>query len=156
MAMKKAQIINGQVVNIIEVDPFDIPDWCADWPLAEFAEIGGLFDGEEFLPAAAPAVDLEAMRSLASLTFAQLLIGLVAEGWITAAEGRAWRDRVALPAPVAALIASLPEDQQFAAETRALAPSVVLRTDPLVVGLGMATGRTPEQLDAFFSAYQQV
>lgn len=95
-------------------------------------------------------------RAGMTLTFAQLLIGLVSEGWITAAEGRAWRDRVALPAPVAGLIAGLPESQQFAAETRALAPSVVLRTDPLVVGLGLATGKTAEQIDAFFRAYSGV
>lgn len=95
-------------------------------------------------------------RAGMTLTFAQLLIGLVSEGWITEAEGRAWRDRVSLPAPVAGLIAGLPESQQFAAETRALAPSVVLRTDPLVIGLGLATGKTAEQIDAFFRTYSGV
>lgn len=105
---------------------------------------------------AAQAAALAAEREAMSLTFAQLLIGLVSEGWITAAEGRAWRDRVSLPAPVAGLIAGLPESQQFAAETRALAPSVVLRTDPLVVGLGLATGKTAEQIDAFFRTYSGV
>lgn len=105
---------------------------------------------------AAQAAAVSDERAAMTLTFAQLLIGLVSEGWITAAEGRAWRDRVSLPAPVAGLIAGLPESQQFAAETRALAPSVVLRTDPLVVGLGLATGKTAEQIDAFFRAYSGV
>lgn len=91
-----------------------------------------------------------------AITFAQLLIGLVTEGWITADEGRAWRDRMALPAPVQALIASLPEARQFAAETRAFAPSEVLRNDPLVQGLGAVTGKTAEQLDNFFRTYAQV
>jgi hypothetical protein len=106
---------------------------------------------EEFA-ALMPAPRREAMR----LSFAQLLIGMVAEGWVTAAEGRAWRDRVSLPAPVVALIDSLPEDQQFAAETKALAPSIVLRLDPLVVSLGAATGKTEAEIDTFFLKYGAV
>lgn len=91
-----------------------------------------------------------------SISFAQLLIGLVTEGWITAAEGRAWRDRVALPVQVQSVIASLPESQQFAAETRALAPSEVFRNDPLVQALGVAAEKTPEELDNFFRNYSEV
>lgn len=30
--MRKAQIRNGRVVNVIEVDPEHVPDWCEDWP----------------------------------------------------------------------------------------------------------------------------
>ena len=99
---------------------------------------------------------LEAARRGMRLSFAQLLIGLVTEQWITTAEGRAWRDRVALPTPVAELIATLPEEEQFAAETRAIAPSEVLRLDPLLVGLGAATGKTDAQIDAFFLTYGAV
>lgn len=91
-----------------------------------------------------------------AISFAQLLIGLVSEGWITADEGRAWRDRVALPAPVTKLISALPEAQRFAAETRALAPSEVLRLDPLVTALGAAQGKTEAELDAFFATYSAV
>lgn len=91
-----------------------------------------------------------------NLTFAQLLIGLVSEGWITPAEGRAWRDRVALPIPVQTLIATLPPEQQFIAETRAIAPSEILRADPLVASLGASQGKTPEELDQFFVTYSQV
>lgn len=91
-----------------------------------------------------------------SISFAQLLIGLVTESWITAEEGRAWRDRVALPAQVVALINTLPTEQQFAAETRAMAPSVVLRNDPLVIGMGTAAGKTQEELDTFFRTYAEV
>jgi len=97
-----------------------------------------------------------ALRSTLQLSFAQLLIGLVTEGWITKEEGRAWRDRVSLPPAVNLVIASLPEEQQFAAETRALAPSEVLRLDPLVEALAMVEGKTPEELDQFFLTYQGV
>jgi hypothetical protein len=95
-------------------------------------------------------------RSTLQLSFAQLLIGLVTEGWITKEEGRAWRDRVALPPAVNLVIASLPEEQQFAAETRALAPSEILRLDPLVEALAIAEGKTPEELDQFFITYKGV
>ena len=29
--MKLLEIINDEVVNVIEVDPDNVPDWCADW-----------------------------------------------------------------------------------------------------------------------------
>lgn len=90
------------------------------------------------------------------LTFAQLLIGLVSEQWITVEEARQWRDRVTLPAQVQGVIQALPIEQQFAAETRALAPSEVLRNDPLVAALGQIAGKTPEELDNFFRTYSEV
>lgn len=31
----KAEIKGGKVVNLIVVDPANIPEWCADWPTAE-------------------------------------------------------------------------------------------------------------------------
>ncbi len=87
-----------------------------------------------------------------NLSFAQLLIGLVVEGWITEAEGDAWLSGT-LPAPVLALIATLPAGQQFAAKARAIRPSVIVRADPLVGVLGAAQGKTSEELDDFFIAY---
>ena len=89
------------------------------------------------------------------LSFAQLLIGLVAEGWITEAEGDAWTNRQ-LPAAVSDLIAGLPKAQRFAARTKAKLPSVVLRNDALVVALAARQGKTPEQLDDFFRKYADV
>jgi hypothetical protein len=86
------------------------------------------------------------------LSFAQLLIGLVAEGWITETEGDAWANRQ-LPAAVNALIAGLPQAQRFAARTKAKLPSVVLRNDALVVALAAQQGKTAEQLDDFFRKY---
>lgn len=92
---------------------------------------------------------------LVRLTFAQLLIGLVAEGWISEADGEGWLGGT-LPGPVIALIGSLPAEQQFPAKARALRPSEVLRNDPMVVMLGALQGKTPAELDAFFVKYSQV
>lgn len=86
------------------------------------------------------------------LSFAQLLIGLVSEGWITEAEGEAWIAGT-LPAAVMGVISTLPQPQRFAAKARALRPETVLRNDPLVIALGAAQGKTPEEIDAFFAGY---
>jgi hypothetical protein len=125
------------------------PDGTVEVPLKPAG--GHEWVGDEWVYVA-PAPDRAGM----SLSFAQLLIGLATEGWITAEEGRAWRDRTALPPAVAGLIATLPEDQQFAAETRAMAFTEALRLDPLVEALGATEGKTPEELDAFFLTYAQV
>jgi len=46
--MVKAQIENGIVVNVILIDPNNIPDWCADWPTITEGGIGWLWDGNTF------------------------------------------------------------------------------------------------------------
>ena len=69
-----------------------------------------------------------------SITFAQLMVGLVTEQWITREEGEAWLQGV-LPAQVRLLINSLPEEKQFIAIARATRPSAVMRNDPLVDSL---------------------
>lgn len=91
----------------------------------------------------------------ASITFAQLLIGLVTEQWITQSDGEGWLTGT-LPAAVTAVINTLPESHRFAAKARALRPSEVLRADPLVAALGAASGKTEAQIDTFFRTYAQV
>ena len=94
-------------------------------------------------------------RAAMQMTFAQLLIGLVAMGWITKPEGIAWLGGT-VPVAVNTLIASLPVDQQFAALARAVRPSVVQRLDALVVALAAVQGRTDAQMDTFFVTYAAV
>jgi hypothetical protein len=142
--MRKAQIVEGVVVNVIEVDPLNIPPWCADWPDALGAGPGHTYDGTTFSPAPPPAPLVPVQ-----ISFAQLLTGLVSEGWITEAEGDGWLAGT-LPFAVTALIATLPAGQRFAAKAKALRPSVVLRADPLVAALGAAQGKTTAELDDFF------
>lgn len=90
-----------------------------------------------------------------SISFAQLIIGLVSEQWISRQEGEAWLQGV-LPAPVQMLINTLPENQQFVAIARATRPSVVMRNDPLVTTLASLQQKTPEDLDQFFITYSGV
>lgn len=112
-------------------------------------------DEEIALAEAAAAAAEEAARASLKLSFAQLLIGLVAEQWITQAEGEAWLQGT-LPAGVTALISTLPPEQQFPAIARAARPSEVLRLDPLVVALGAAQNKTTEEIDTFFQTYSGV
>ncbi len=102
-----------------------------------------------------PAIVLAAQRQGMTMTFAQLLIGLVAEEWITEAEGEAWLSGT-LPQAVLDLISTLPASQRFPARARAVAPSVILRLDPLVIALAAAQSKTPEELDTFFTTYAGV
>ena len=147
--MRLAEIIDGVVTNVAEVDADTIPEFMADWVEAETAGPGWLYDGEEFTqPNPQPA-------PVPNLSFAQLMIGLVSEGWITTAEGEAWLTGT-LPAPVLALIGTLPEAQRFPAKARALRPTIVERTDPLVSALGAAQGKTDAQLDTFFRTYAAI
>lgn len=128
--------IDGTVrKSITEVSGFYAPVMEA---IAGGAEVG--------VPAPPPPPDL---------SFAQLLIGLVTEGWITEAQGDAWLLGV-LPAEVTTLIASLQSPYQFAARARASRPSTVVRLDPLTVAMGQALGRTEEELDGFFRTYSEV
>ena len=90
-----------------------------------------------------------------NLSFAQLLIGLVAEQWITEADGNGWLTGT-LPFAVLTVIDSLPEGQRFATKARALRPSEVLRNDPLVTAMGTAAGKTTAEIDTFFQTYAGV
>ncbi|MGR3525053.1 MAG: hypothetical protein ACU0CT_03525 [Paracoccaceae bacterium] len=104
-------------------------------------------DGEEVIDMTGPRPEPIPHQ----MTFAQLLIGLVGEGWITEAEGEAWLEG-RIPAAAEALIATFPEDHRFAARARASRPSTVLRTDPLVIALASSQGRA-DDLDRFFTTY---
>lgn len=95
---------------------------------------------------------LAAERAGLHLSFSQLLIGLVAEGWLSETEGDAWLAGK-LPAAVSALIDTLPAEQRFAARARALRPSVVERMDPLVILLASAQQKGMDELDVFFRSY---
>ncbi len=132
--MKKAQIENGIVINVIEVDPEQIPEWCEDWPNAEEAGPGWTFvDGAFHPPAQLPTVDdyrasidahVEATaRSRAYNSAAHLAsyAGSTVPLWASeAATFIAWRDQVWLtsiglmqtlqePLPIAEVLELLPQ-----------------------------------------------
>lgn len=89
-----------------------------------------------------------------NLSFAQLLIGLVEEGWITEAEGEAWLSGT-LPEAVLLVISMIPQQYQFTAKSRALRPSEIVRGNQLVDEIAVAQGKTSEEIDAFFTKYSR-
>jgi len=61
MIMQKAEIKDGKVVNVLEIDRANIPDWCASWPnITGEAWIGWSYDGAQFFP---PEPDLEKLAA---------------------------------------------------------------------------------------------
>ena len=62
--MNLAEVKNGIVVNIILVDPANIPDFCADWPeAAEGCQIGGTYAKGVFTPLPEPEVTADEARA---------------------------------------------------------------------------------------------
>lgn len=102
----------------------------------------------------APSLPLPAPPQVTTLTFAQLMTGLVTEGWITEAEGDAWLVGV-LPAPVLALIATMPVEQRFETKAKATRFLTAALDDPIVQTLADAQNKL-EELPAFFNTYGSV
>jgi len=100
-------------------------------------------------PAPTPEEVLQERRRSMRLSFAQLMIGLVAENWMSEADARLWLTGT-LPSMVQVAIALLPVEHQFAATARASRPSEIVRTDPLVELMAMSQGKTAEDVDTFF------
>lgn len=100
----------------------------------------------------APAIPSPPPPDKTKMSFSQLLFGLANEGWITEAEFDAWFAGT-LPAPVLALIATLPtQAARLEAKSKAQRPSEVLITDDLVQGLAAAEGRQAA-MQTFFNTY---
>lgn len=61
--MRKAEVSGGIVRNVCEVDPENIPAWCADWPDAGEAGPGWRHDGAEFSPPEVAGPGLDALEA---------------------------------------------------------------------------------------------
>lgn len=110
--MKIAQVDGGIVVNVIEVEPAQIPDWAVGWPEAAEAGPGWTWNGSAFAPPTGldPAEVLAATKAAARARLAET-IARVRAAQITVlpgqdmiylskeAEARAW---LAAEAPVLA------------------------------------------------------
>ncbi|WP_029029833.1 hypothetical protein [Salinarimonas rosea] len=97
---------------------------------------------EAYTPPPAPVPD--------SVTPRQLMLGLAAAGWITAAEAEAWAQRTGLPATMLAVIGQLPPDQALSARVTAYTMSAAYRSDPLLRAAAVVAmpGSTDAEIDA--------
>lgn len=72
--MRLAEIKDGVIVNIIEVDPAAVPEWATDWPEAGVAGPGWRADGRDFT---APDVDLRPLRATTSVSKREFCLALL-------------------------------------------------------------------------------
>ncbi|NKC30210.1 hypothetical protein [Falsiroseomonas selenitidurans] len=140
-----------QVVQVVAVDAgwAPVPPLRAV-PAAPGARIGGHYADGVFTPPATPGpVPPE-------VTLRQLLLALVAQGWITEAEALAAARTGELPGSLAAMLPGLSAAEQFALRLTWAAMYSAERASPvwdLFIGAGVATA---DQVDALFRAAAEV
>lgn len=141
--MAYAVIQNGVVVNIVEA----APDFAAaqGWVKLTGAGIGWTYDGSTFSPPPPPQPEVPA-----EVARRQILTALGILGWITEAEAEAALATGARPAVVDAVIAQMPEGDQFGARMKWIGFQKAYRDDDMVAALALATSRTGADIDHLF------
>jgi hypothetical protein len=145
--MQKAMIENGKVVNIIEIDPANIPDWAAGYPDAPDARMGDDWDGVTF--SRFEPDPLIAWREAAHLSRLEFCMAVVQIGVLTKDQALA-TIRGDWPAPMLAFLDYLTADQAFNAKMEWEAAASVRRNHTFVLSLGSWLGLSTAQLDALF------
>ena len=115
-----------------------------------WADVIAADDISDYIPDGA-----EVTVPIPTLSFPQMLTGLVAEQWITENEGKAWLIGTP-PEVVLGMIEALPAEQQFGALARVVRPTIIERNDPLVNALRQLQGKTAEELDTFFQTFSAI
>lgn len=134
--MRLAEIKNGVVVNVIEVDPATTPDWAAGWPEAGQAGPGWTYDGEVFSPPPPPTPE-DTRAAMPPITRRQLRLTLVRNG-------------ISL-ADVSTAIAAIPDDLTRAeAEIEWEDASTYERLHPTLLTIADALALSPEHVDAMW------
>ena len=131
-------IIKLSVSNIVE------PDWphCQEiWQKCMDGDYGPI------APYVEPALPVPSFISDRQF-FQQMAI----EGTITEEEAILAVSVGAIPAPLQAIVDSLPSEQRFGARMLLMGATEIERAHPMTDAVGYATGRTPQQIDDFFRA----
>src|SRR5574343_150406 len=92
-------------------------------------------------------------REYASLTFSQMLMGMVSENWLSESDGENWLSGF-LPDIIREIIDTLPEDQRFASKVRMTKMTKIDRLDPIMVLFGDRLKTTADEMDIFFERYK--
>ncbi|TNF16838.1 MAG: hypothetical protein EP320_00845 [Rhodobacteraceae bacterium] len=150
--MKLAQIENGVVMNIIKVDPANVPEWASGWPTAEEVRIGQLYDGNAFSdPTPEPLPDpVIAWRQTAWREKTKFLIWAKRIGLISANEYLA-ACRGEWPASFTDALSSLPGNiDPIEAQGVFAAASEFWRMDPVLNAVAADKGVSDAELDVGF------
>lgn len=120
-------------------------------PRAEVvAGVSGVVEVQTAPPAGPPT-----LADLLPVSHAQMIAALILSEIITREEGVEWI-KGQLPSAVEMMIASLPEEHQVIAELRAIRPTAVVPTDPLVAALAAAQGKDEDDLIDLFTLAAQL
>lgn len=136
-------IVDGEEYHVIPGEPY----WAAAQAMAA-VEMPPLEPQPEPPP---PPTPEEQLAALPPVSHAQIIAALIDADILTEAEGVDWITGT-LPASVEAMIAALPAGQRTIARLRAIRPSSVVPTDPLVAALAASEGKSIEDLIAIFTA----
>jgi len=141
--MNKAQIENGIVVNVIVVDPYNIPFWCNNWPTITVGGNGWSWDGKLFTAPTAVPPTQEELDAIAAQALAYARSRMVASAFQT----REALDLVGkLDAVEAAILqadATTKRAWTYATEFR--------RGSPTIATMATALSLTDEDVDALFT-----
>lgn len=141
--MRKAQVVNGVVVNVIEVDADHVPAFCAAWPDAGAAGPGWTHDGQAF---AAPTVVVPVPEAVPKLALVRALRRTTLSGAATTSTAAsAWPQ-------VQAVLAGAPSETQEDWDLLTLVP----RHDPTVLAFAAVLSVSSEIMDQVFILAQKI
>ena len=138
----------GLVRNIIEAEQGFVLEDATLVLDGGSAVIGGVWDGTAFLPPAPVPEPPPAVPS--TISFRQLLLGLLGSGVITAEQALAAAETRARPPQLDAIIATLPKDTALAARITWATMSEARRADRLFAAFIAAGHATDAQVDELF------
>ena len=136
------------VLNIIEAERDFVLDGATLVLDDGTAVIGGTWDGAAFRPPAPVPAPPPPVPT--TISFRQLILGLLGSGFLTAEQALAAAETRARPPQLDAIIATLPEDAALAARITWATMSEARRADPLFTELIAAGHATAEQVDKLF------
>ncbi|WP_368417098.1 hypothetical protein [Falsiroseomonas sp.] len=145
---------SGLVLNIIEAAQGFVLDDATLVLDDGTAVIGGTWDGAAFRPPAHVPAPPPPVPT--TISFRQLILGLLDSGFLTAEQALAAAETRARPPQLEVIIATLPEDASLAARITWATMSEARRGDPLFAALIAAGHATAEQVDEIFRAASQL
>jgi hypothetical protein len=160
--MKTLHILSGVVVGAITVNPshsviVNAPEGATtlhvndDHPATTRWLVS--FDGAGVPTFTDPGPEIIVPAAISRL---KLILGMVADGLITAAEGEAAAANTAIPALIAGVFATLPPTQATEARIRWASMAICDRANPLVNAVAAAGGLTSDEMDYLFIEWNAV
>lgn len=144
--MKLAQIKDGVVVNVVMVDPENVPDFCADWPEITKGGVGWTYDGKAFAP---PVVDPSAWRATASMSRGAFCSALIDAGVLPPSEA-VTASRGEWPATFAKALDGMSEVAAAKAAIEWATATTIRRNHPIIAMLAAFSKMTDAQVDTLF------